>query len=331
MVDKIKVNLSYKVYHQILADMESFHFYKENGETNLNLFMNVIVKGMYERNTKLDNEMELELDKILAGVNNVDIKDSIKNQLSLIIADRLDDKSNRSVGYYISFRPSAKYSEIYDEIELNHLSNNTISSYFRGLFNEYAHMSQDTREEIVFKDTLKLITSAINTKSYLSTIDKKITNFIPYCISKTSDELYNYVIGATIRNGYFHPFSLHLYKATKFIKEKKHFELSEDDINKFEKIIVKGPREIEIRSGEAEVVLTQKGIKLFKQYYLNRPIPTKIEANHYFFNSSIENIFVYFSRFGNNVDIISPVNLRNQMKNFHKHAYNTYENANEKN
>jgi len=48
-MDKIKVNLNYKLYHLLIRDMEDFLFYKENKEINKNLFYNTIVIRMYER------------------------------------------------------------------------------------------------------------------------------------------------------------------------------------------------------------------------------------------------------------------------------------------
>lgn len=324
MFEKIKINLSYKAYNQIISDMESFQFYKENGDTNLNLFINIIIKGMYERNKELNSIMMNTIQAKLTQFDNSTI-DEITDLLVNSLNARLEDRTNRSVGYYISYRPSKKYEEMYNEIEVNELKNTTISNYFRMLLNEYIRLNQDEREAIVFKDTLALIKQAISSKRMLTLKDKNLTSFIPYEIVKTNDELYNYVIGGKRKNGILHPFSLHIYKCTSFVKEKNHFSLTEDEKAIFERIIERGPREIEIRSQEVIVTLSKNGQKQFKKYYLNRPIPTKIEGDNYYFNSSVENIFHYFARFGSNAKIISPLNLRNQMKNFHKHAYNSYQ------
>ena len=101
-------------------------------------------------------------------------------------------------------------------------------------------------------------------------------------------------------------------------------ELSEEEISYFNNILIYGPREVERRTITTKIRLTKNGIRRFKTFYLNRPIPTEINDNIYVFNASHENLFVYFSRFGSDAEIIEPLNFRNQMINFHKKAYNKY-------
>ena len=137
-------------------------------------------------------------------------------------------------------------------------------------------------------------------------------------------ELYNYFVGAIRRKNKLHYLSLHLFKCDNIIKSKKTYELSEEEISYFDNILIYGPREVERRTITTKIRLTKNGIRRFKTFYLNRPIPTEIKDNIYVFNASHENLFVYFSRFGSDAEIIEPLNFRNQMINFHKKAYNKY-------
>lgn len=107
-------------------------------------------------------------------------------------------------------------------------------------------------------------------------------------------------------------FSLHLYKCYNAIKTKNIYELTRDEINKFNKLLKFGPRNIERRTITFRIKLTKKGIKLFKSFYLNRPIPLAID-DIYTFNTSVDNLFVYFSRFGKEAIILEPENFRGQM------------------
>ena len=95
----------------------------------------------------------------------------------------------------------------------------------------------------------------------------------------------------------------------------------------FEDGLERGPRNIEQREALTKIRLTKKGMSYFKKFYLNRPIPVAIEdENIYVFNTSIDNLFVYFSRFGKEAYVIQPEYLQARMKKFHKKAYTLYEN-----
>mgnify|MGYP003301909086 CR=1 FL=1 len=60
---------------------------------------------------------------------------------------------------------------------------NTISNYFRNIFNSYARLPQDERERIIFKDELKLIESAINTNKIINIkLNNNSIELIPYKI-----------------------------------------------------------------------------------------------------------------------------------------------------
>ena len=142
-----------------------------------------------------------------------------------------------------------------------------------------------------------------------------------------NDELYNYLIaGIKIKSG-FKFISLHLYKCIHIVKTKKSFELSDEEKEQFNSILVYGPREVERRTVKTKIKLTENGIKKYKSMYLNRPIPTEIDGNIYTFNCSHDNLFLYFSRFGVDAEILEPLNLRNQVIAFHRKAYNKYINS----
>lgn len=329
MVEKIKVNLSYSVYNLLLHDMEDFHFDITNDTPNKNLFYNTIVKNMVAKRKQESEYIRSQLSKTLEdNVKSAKLVNTLLDQLEALYNYKLEDKTNRSHGYYISFRPSKKLMDIYEEIEEYELKGNTISNYYRNLFNDYAKLPQDERERVIFFDTVKLIESAITNKRVLNiplTPTNKI-EFIPYALVRTNDELYNYLIGATSKHGQIRCFPLHLFKCSKAIKTKIRYSLTDEEIAYFEEQIERGPRNIERRTVLTKVRLTKKGMKFFKTFYLNRPIPTNIEDDIYTFNTSQDELLLYFSRFGAEAEIIEPNNFRNQMKRFHKKAYYLYEN-----
>lgn len=329
MQEKIKVNLSYNVYNLLQKDMEDFKYQIKDGTPNKNAFYNTIVKNMVEIHKK---ESEIVREKLSDILNNHIKSNKVFNEvlesIEALYNYRIEDKTNRSHGYYISFRPSKKIEYIYDEIEQYELKDNTISNYFRNLFNDYARLPQDERERIIFKDELKTVEQAIKNNKILNI---KLNNYnmelMPYVIVRTNDELYNYVIGGLKKGETFRLVSLHLYKCTNMIKSKKTFEFNNDEIKTIEQAITHGPREIERRTVTAKIKLTKNGIKKYKSMYLNRPIPIEINDDIYTFNCSHDNLFLYFSRFGIDAEILEPDNLRGQIVAFHRKAYNKYKNS----
>jgi len=329
MQEKIKVNLSYNVYNLLQKDMEDFKYQIKDGTPNKNAFYNTIVKNMVEIHKK---ESEIVREKLSDILNNHIKSNKVFNEvlesIEALYNYRIEDKTNRSHGYYISFRPSKKIEYIYDEIEQYELKDNTISNYFRNLFNDYARLPQDERERIIFKDELKTVEQAIKNNKILNI---KLNNYnmelMPYVIVRTNDELYNYVIGGLKKGETFRLVSLHLYKCTNMIKSKKTFEFNNEEIKTIEQAITHGPREIERRTVIAKIKLTKNGIKKYKSMYLNRPIPIEINDDIYTFNCSHDNLFLYFSRFGIDAEILEPDNLRGQIIAFHRKAYNKYKNS----
>ncbi len=325
-MEKIKVNLSYNTYNLLIHDMESFAFEIKNNLPNKNLFYNTVCKGMYYILKKESEDLRERLHSIL----NNNIPDGMINDILTSIEDlynyKNEDKTNRSHGYYISFRPQKSLISMYEEIESFELRNQTISNYYRNLFNAYAKLPQDERERIVFNDQLKIIESAIkNKKTLLVNIGNNKHELIPYMVVRTNDELYNYLIaGIRGKDNKIKFFSLHLYKCYSVIKTKNNYSLSIDEENSFNKMIECGPRNIERRCFISKIKLTQKGQSFFRKFYLNRPIPEKIEDDIYTFNCSGDELVTYFSRFGSAAMILEPVFLRNQMVNFHRKAYNNY-------
>ncbi len=330
MVEKIKVNLSYNTYHLLIKDMDSFSFAMKENQSNKNLFYNTVIKNMFIKKKKEEEIIRSKIQNILKGyLNNTIPSNDLINEMENIYNEKIEDKTNRSHGYYISFRPLKKMEDIYNEIEMEHLKNKTISAYFRNLFNEYAHLPQDEREAIVFADEILKINKAIeNHKAIQVFFEKSSFEFIPYVLVKTQDEQYNYVVGGFMnKNQVFHTFSLHVYKLTHFFITKKQVYLSDEQKAIIDKQLLFGPREINQREATIKVLLTDAGKKLYRKMYLNRPIPFQVDdkENLYTFNGSIENVILYFKRFGKEAIIIEPEQIQNRMKKFYKAAFSIYD------
>ena len=75
---------------------------------------------------------------------------------------------------------------------------------------------------------------------------------------------------------------------------------------------------------EVLIELTTKGIDKYKHMYVHRPIPIKVDNNHYFFHCSHSQIIQYFVRFGAEAKVIYPQSVRDEIISFHKKALLKY-------
>ena len=130
---------------------------------------------------------------------------------------------------------------------------------------------------------------------------------LPYKMATSSEEVYTYVIGK-IRNTKIA--SIKLSKIKSILLTSNTFKYSKEEENLFDEIIKCGIQFPCNELTDAEIILSQKGIDLFNKKFLNKPTPTKIEGNHYFFRCSYNQLFVFFISFGKHVDIVSPLSLR---------------------
>lgn len=97
-----------------------------------------------------------------------------------------------------------------------------------------------------------------------------------------------------------------------------------NEIKLFEELIFRGSKNVEQRTALTKVKSTKRGVKIFNKYYLHRPISLSIKDNIYTFNTSVDNLFVYFTRFGKEAYILEPNSLKKQMRKFHKQTYTLY-------
>lgn len=324
IMDKIKVNLNYKLYHLLIRDMEDFLFYKENKEINKNLFYNTIVIRMYERIIKQYQQKSAQTQEILNKyhIHNLKLRDELVEVSNLLYPIQEDSNVyNES----ILFRPNKQFLPIFEEIEEKYLFNQSISFFYRNLFTLYANMRQDERERLVFQDSLERIEKCIRLKKGIKIkMNEKEFIFFPYKVVSTLDEQYNYVIGAT-KNYKFQVFSIHLYKLKDFCESKEYADFNAEEIKKLNEAIKIGPRAIAIRHYQVQVRFDKEGLRLFKKNYINRPIPLKIENDIYFFEGTYRNLFIYFAQFGCHCEVLFPYDFMMALKKWYTNAAKKYE------
>ena len=182
-----------------------------------------------------------------------------------------------------------------------------------------------TPEKILFKDIYHKLEKAIKEqkKVYLSTrFNSGKRNLIsPYAFAVVQEETFNYLLCK--EENYCHSFRLSKIKDVIIRDERTDF--SEKDLLLFERMKKYGPQySYQSDESEAEIILTPKGQKYFRNLYVYRPIVDRIEEDHYFFHCSLDQLEQYFSRFGSECYIVKPLRLRRYLIRFYKKAYEIY-------
>lgn len=321
-MDKIKVNLSYLCYSTLLHDAEAFGILKKNGEVNMNYFYNEVIVHLYEKRWNSINQIKKHYNDYLSKYLPEEKLDTIVNDITKSIYDNYNDLSKQYHANSILIRPRKEYEIIFETIIENHLSNDTISNYFRSLFLEYSSLNQDDRELLLFEKIVDDINKAITSNSKVKLkINDEYVIFAPYCISATKEKLYNFVIGSVKDRNIKKIIPIHLYKIKQVLPLKESYFFSKQEIASIENMILQGPQYFINNYCSACIQLTYIGQKKWKKMYLNRPIPYLIEENKYFFECSFEQLFQYFIRFGKEVTVIYPNQLKNALIKFHQEAY----------
>ena len=99
---------------------------------------------------------------------------------------------------------------------------------------------------------------------------------------------------------------------------------TKEDEEKLDAIASKDPQFPHYNNKNTIVELTKCGEKMFKNKYLNRPTPYKIEDNRYYFNCSYNQIVIYFFPFAKNAKIIEPQEIKDTFKKMYLEAYESY-------
>jgi hypothetical protein len=330
MLDKIKITVPKDTYDILIKDCENFNFYKNENVLNRNLFLNTLIVNYYEKFTM--NEESLK-DELLKSINEYVKKNEnqILDEILNIIRkkDSLEDSNKTEI---INLKPTKLSEKQILFIENNLINNNSISSFYRNLFNSYSHTPQNYRELIIFKENYELLNESIIKERKVSITLKNgdtINNASIYKIKHSKEELFNYVL---LENSNNKPNTIRLSKIKYVSILNSKREISNEVSSIFERQIKYGVEYPFYSSSEEEVVikLSEKGKNLFKSMYLYRPIPDKVEDNLYYFNCSHNQIIHYFKRFGYDAIIISPSYLTEKMHNYYYISYEKYKKYNKK-
>lgn len=325
MNEKIKIYVTARIAEILEKDAESFEFFKSDGRTvNKNALLTKIILNYHK---EFDARQRALLEYLRSKIGStVSVSTPKLEALCTELSGKLSERAASDGGKFdrlISFKPTRETESLIAYIERYMLCGRSLSEYFRNLFSSYAEMSQDKREEVVFKPQFDAIMKSVEEgkRVFITMKSKRVIETAVYSVARSKEEMHCYVLTTTSKS--CAPVRLSRILSVTQIAEKAEF--SDDQLKIFNKMLTYGPQFFYAANEEpVEVLLSDNGMAMFRQFYVHRPMPEKIEGNIITFHCSHDQVLQYFRRFGRQAKILSPKSVKERMYHFHRSAANSY-------
>ena len=319
--EKIKIYVTKRVANILKKDAETFEFMKKDSITpNKNAFLAALITNYWQQYREQQAKLNNMIRKILK--DNTVLPEHKIADLSTEIVARLNKENAldtlEKFDSIVSFKPTVSTQPIIDYIDEYLLAGFTLSEYFRNMFTAYAELPQDKREEIIFKSQYLALSEGIKkgNKVFVTIKDKSkhSIELSPYTFARSKEEIHIYLLFKHCNACK----SIKLSKIQSAVVLDKKADLGEQDIQLFKRMLEYGPQFLyQFNEQDVVVRLTQRGLQLFHKIYVHRPIPCEVKGDTMMFKCSYAQIIQYFSRFGGDVEIISPLEIKQAIFGFH--------------
>ena len=323
MDEKIKVSLPQNTLNILRKDCTDFLILKENGKPNMNAFINTLIVNFYEAFSVNEEIFHQDLKNAISVVPEY-YKEKVFSNVLKILTKKSEESLEKKNTVTFSFKPTKNSQTAVMHIEQVAVQNESISSFYRRMFNDYISKPKNEREKIIHKENYEILQKAIklNVQVCMQLKSGMIhNNFSAYSIAQSKDELFNYVLGVGANN-----ITVRLAKIKSISLLSNTINIPLENKALLDRQIACAPQYPMYKTDKypIKVELTDAGVKLFEKIYLYRPTPTIVEGNVYTFDCSQAQVLYYFERFGNNALITSPKKLGIQMRNYHYFALKRY-------
>lgn len=324
MDEKIKISLSKNTLDVLKKDCVDFKVVKENGQPNMNAFINTLIVNFYETFSASEETLHEDIKNALSIVPDY-YKEKVFQDVVKVFAKKSEYMNTKKDTTTFSFKPTKISEKALLYVEHVLLQSESLSSFYRRMFLSYAQKTKNEREKIIHKENFELLQKAI-TRGVQVCVQLQsgivINNLSVYSISPAKDELFNYVLAydnkhnvtmrlATVKTVSLLSVSSNIPEENKILFERQIACAAQYPMYNTDNELIK-------------VQLTEKGQKLFDKIYLYRPTPVSIEGDIYTFNCSANQLLYYFERFGESALILSPKKLGIFMRNYYYFALKKY-------
>ena len=335
--EKINIYVPAKIKQQIDNDARLFEILKNDHKTiNRNRFLTLVLVGYYKFYTQ---ENQQAYDAIYGILSSSTLSCSKVEELSRRIMNEVFPptipKRKGKKPEHLSFKPTEETAGIIDDIQKRSGAADYISQFLCRLLVSFCNKPMPEREKILFRDRFEAIADAIDNRRMISFSsiwdDTKRHDVSPFTIASSQEEMYNYLVCVEndMKTGRPIVRSYRVNRITKILGGPKAPALCDELRHLCERTASISPQYAINSDTEICVKLNETGMRLYNRIYYGRPeIDHIVNHNGYylcFFRCSLDQVFHYFRRFGNQTaEIISPLSEREHMINFHRGALDTY-------
>ena len=165
--DKIKIRVSNFVINVIENDCMEFNFIKKDNLPNKNDFINKLIPNLLDLRKQRRQKIKDTLSQDLYRENAEDIYNVVNYLIDQVY---FLDIELEKLDCEIWIRPQKNYMEYFDEIENSEtkITCMDVTSYIRGLLNEYVRFPKYKRISILFRKELNIVDTADQSKRLLN-------------------------------------------------------------------------------------------------------------------------------------------------------------------
>ncbi|MCR5449810.1 MAG: WYL domain-containing protein [Solobacterium sp.] len=321
--EKITINVTERLYNRITDDIRVYGKLKNNGEPNINDFLNTVISNYFDEYSDSYSDMIGRIGQVI-GENEKGSRRKAQEIVRLMNMPR-DTGTKQKTNRHIAVKPT-KYSFNEDRLEeIDRISAEyglSFSEYFRNMLESYFEMPQYKRERIYYKDLCSTIETAIRKQRALRIRTQRSSIMVyPRYLVSSQEELFNYLL-AEDPEGKCYTFRISRIISAAVVNREVCAYRPEND--EYFRQALKSPQYSGVYDDHICVELTEQGKNMFRVIYFDRPVPVRTEGNLYWFSGSVMQIRNYFSRFGKDAVIIEPVYLRKQLCSYYEEALNAY-------
>ncbi len=337
---KQHLNLSHTAWNIIDNDIHTFLSGDDN--PSLSKFLNIIIVNFLDgSNVNISEYLNLRTYYYKDIFKDMDVPLSSKDHS--IFKLLLEDESNRITecnsypkGIGKKFRLNNYVVSLLENDNNDSYFEGSIGKYLKSLFEEYARMPFHKRELIFYGEVYDIICSAIELKQEVKVTIPNGMSYYYQPITFTTDKIntFNYLVGfsysdkATSDTKKISSLRLSNIVSARAYKSRSYFISKENqkDINNF--LLNMDVQFVSSNTSLIELRLSNTGIKMYNNQIHLRPNYIKKDGNIYTFNCSQTQIYYYFFRYGHDVEILSPLSLRDRFRLLYEEAVVKYKNQN---
>ncbi len=349
---KQHLNLSEMAWDIIYNDMGNF--YGEDNKPSFSGFLNRIFYNFYQDSNASIGIRALKYREELATLfsNNPEAFSNDANAeqiISLLVNKHENELLEKACAYPKAigkkFRINRQNIEVLKESTSATFYDDSIGSYLKAVFEEYATLSSAQRESIFFKDTIDTCNFAIAQRRKIKiSLSQRLSNkrntvytrkfyVTPCFVLPDKNRIFNYLVGiseeiksdGSVDEKRISSFRISRIKKISIMNSMSGF-LSHQKTDEIQKEIQS--KSLPYMAGDLitlEVAFTNKGLELFNRHLYLRPTTyTKINSNTYSFNCTELQAIHYFFKFGRDAHIIKPQYLQDKFKAYYQEALNAY-------